>query len=142
MLDFCLMQLHLAQYKQQVADMEQLLQAQQQEHKAQLVQANQLQRTQLEDVHQQLYQALTDNEKLNDDVLTKAQQVKQYKKQVDGLKAEKENYKSQRKEEVSCVLCLQFSWTKELTACKDWVELTTARISRAVHIYGNDCTRH
>ena len=29
-----------------------------------------------------------------------------------------------------------------LTACKAWVELTTARISRAVRIYGNDCTRH
>ena len=30
----------------------------------------------------------------------------------------------------------------DLTACKAWVELTTARISRAVRIYGNDCTRH
>ena len=33
-------------------------------------------------------QATTDNEKLQEDVLAKTQQVKQYKKQVDGLKAE------------------------------------------------------
>ena len=31
---------------------------------------------------------------------------------------------------------------QHLTACKGWVELTTARISHAVRIYGNDCTRH
>jgi len=73
----------------------QLFQAKQREHRAQLEQANQLQQTQLEDVQQQLRkanqqldQAVTDNEKLNDDVLAKTQQVKQYKKQVDGLKAE------------------------------------------------------
>jgi len=73
----------------------QLFQAKQREHRAQREQANQLQQTQLEDVQQQLRkanqqldQAVTDNEKLNDDVLAKTQQVKQYKKQVDGLKAE------------------------------------------------------
>ena len=90
-----------------MADLEQLFQAQQQEHKAQLEQANRLQRTQVEDVNRQLKQAnqlldqaITDNEKLNDDVLqlAKTQQVKQYKKQVDGLKAEATKYKPQTEE--------------------------------------------
>ena len=95
--------LHIAQHKQQVVVMEQLFQTQLQEHKAQLEQANRLQRSQLEEVqrqlrqsNQQLDQAVTDNEKLGDDVLAKTQQVKQYKKQVDGLKAA-------AKEEVRCV---------------------------------------
>ena len=113
MTDYDAMQLQLVQHKEQVANMEQVFQAQQQEYKAQLEQANRLQRTQLEDVHrqlrkanQQLDQAVTDNEKLNDDVLAKTQQVKQYKKQVDGLKAEVAKYKSQKPatmEEVGCV---------------------------------------
>jgi len=103
MTDFEKVQLQLVQHKEQLENMEQLFQAQQQEHKDQLEQANRLQRTQLEDVHrqlrkanQQLDQAVTDNEKLHDDVLAKTQQVKQYKKQVDGLKAEVTKYKSQR----------------------------------------------
>ena len=113
MTNFNAMQQQLVQHKDKMANMEQLFHAQQREYKAQLDQSNQLQRTQLEDVHrrlrqanQQLDQAVTDNEKLNDDVLAKTQQVKQYKKQVDGLKAELTKYKSQRpatKEEVSCV---------------------------------------
>ena len=112
MTDYDAMQLQLVQHKEQVASMEQLFQTQQQEHKAQLEQANQLQRTQFEGVHrqlkqanQQLDQAVTDNEKLNDDVLAKMQQVKQYKKQVDGLKTEVENYKSEvtSNQEVGCM---------------------------------------
>jgi len=115
MTDFEKVQLQLVQYKEQLENMEQLFQALQQEHKAQLEQANRLQRSQLEDVHRQLRkanqlldQAITDNGKLNDDILAKTQQVKQYKKQVDGLKAEVTKYKSQRpaaKEEVSSVFC-------------------------------------
>jgi len=112
MSDFEKVQLQLVQHKEQLENMEQLFQAQQQEHKAQLEQANRLQQTQLEDVHRQLKkanqhldQAVTDNEKLNDDILAKTQELKQYKKQVDGLKAEVTKYKSQRppaaKEEVS-----------------------------------------
>ena len=91
----------------------QLFQSKQREHRAQLEQANQLQQSQLKEIqrqlrkaNQQLDQATTDNEKLQEDVLAKTQQVKQYKKQVDGLKAELTKYKSQRpatKEEVSCV---------------------------------------
>ena len=116
MMDYDTMQLQLVQHKEQVANMDQLFQAQQQEHKAQLEQANRLQRTQLEEVHrqlkianQQLDKAVTENDKLNDDVLAKTQQVKQYKKQVDGLKAEVTKYKPQRPaqtiymEEVGCV---------------------------------------
>ena len=102
MTNFDDIQLQLVQHKDQVANLEQLLQAQQQEHKAQLEQGNRLQRSHLDDVHrqlrqsnQQLDQAVTDNEKLNDDVLAKTQQVKQYKKQVDGLKAEVAKYKKQ-----------------------------------------------
>ena len=111
MTDFEKVQLQLVQHKVRLENMEKLFQAQQREHKAQLEQANRLQRTQLEDVHRQLKmanqeldQAVTDNEKLNDDILAKTQQVKQYKKQVDGLKAEMTKHKSQRpptKEEVS-----------------------------------------
>ena len=103
MTDFEKVQLQLVQHKEQLENMEQLFQAQQQEHKDQLERANRLQRTQLEDVHRQLRkaneqldQAITDNEKLNDDILAKTQQVKQYKKQVDGLKVEVTKYKSQR----------------------------------------------
>ena len=88
------MQLQLVQHKDNMANMEQLFHAQQQEQ-AKLEQANRLQRTQFEDVQQQLRKAnqqlghtVTDNEKLSDDILAKTQQVKQYKKQVDGLKAE------------------------------------------------------
>ena len=112
MTNFDHIQLRLVQHKDQVANLEQLLQTQQQEHKAQLEQANQLQQTQLEDVHQQLKQAnqqldqaVTDNEKLNEDVLAKTQQVKQYKKQVDGLKAEVMKYKSRvtSNQEVGCM---------------------------------------
>ena len=108
----------LAQHKDQLANMEQLFKAQQQQHKSQLEQANQLQRSQLEEVRQQQRQAykqlddaITNNDKLNDDVLAKTQQVKQYKKQVDGLKTELAKYRSQMgtkshqlqdKEEVGC----------------------------------------
>ena len=70
--------------------------------KAQLEQANKLHRNQLDDLHRQLRQSneqldesITNNEKLNDDVLAKTQQVKQYKKQVDGLKTELAKYRSQ-----------------------------------------------
>ena len=118
----------LVKHKNQVADMEQIVQSQQaqlkkpnqelQECKAQLEQANKLHRNQLDDLHrqvrhtnQQLDEAITNNEKLNDDVLAKTQQVKQYKKQVDGLKTELAKYrpqagtkshKLQDKEEVGC----------------------------------------
>ena len=123
MTDFEKVQLQLVQHKEQLENMEQLFQAQQQEHKDQLERANRLQRTQLEDVHRQLRkaneqldQAITDNEKLNDDILAKTQQVKQYKKQVDGLKVEVTKYKSQRppaaKEEVSSVSVPEFDCTK------------------------------
>jgi len=126
MTDFEKVQLQLVQHKEQLEHMEQLFLAQRrdyktkldeasrqlQEAKARLEQSNRLQRTQLEDAHrqlrkanQQLDQATTDNDKLHDDVLAKTQQAKQYKKQVDGLKAEVTKYKSQRlpttKEEVS-----------------------------------------
>ena len=66
---------------------------------------------QLRHAHEQLDEAVTENEKLRDDVLAKTQQVKQYKKQVDGLKTELAKYKSQvgtrshqhqHKEEVGC----------------------------------------
>ena len=86
--------------------------------KAQLEQANKLHRNQLDDLHrqvrlanQQLDEAITNSEKLNDDVLAKTQQVKQYKKQVDGLKTELAKYRPQvgtkshklpDNEEVSC----------------------------------------
>jgi len=100
--------------------MEQIVQSQQaqlkkanqelQECKAQLEQANKLHRNQLDDLHrqvrlanQQLDEAITNNEKLNGDVLAKTQQVKQYKKQVDGLKTELTKYRSQDKEKVGYV---------------------------------------
>ena len=118
----------LVKHKDQVADMEEIVQSQQAELKqanqelqackAQLEQANKLHRNQLDDLHrqvrhanQQLDEAVTNNEKLNDDVLAKTQQVKQYKKQVDGLKTELAKYRSQMgtkshqlqdKEEVGC----------------------------------------
>ena len=100
--------------------MEQIVQSQQaqlkhanqelQECKAQLEQANKLHRNQLDDLHQQvrhtnqqLDEAIANNEKLNDDVLAKTQQVKQYKKQVDGLKTELAKYRPQDKEKVGYV---------------------------------------
>ena len=96
----------------QLTDMEQTVRSQQvqlrqanqelQACKAQLEQANKLHRNQLDDLHrqlkhanQQLDDAITNNEKLNDDVLAKSQQVKQYKKQVDGLKTELAKYRPQ-----------------------------------------------
>ena len=88
------------------------------EYKTQQEQANKLHKNQLDDIHRQLRhahgqldEAVTNNEKLNDDVLAKTQQVKQYKKQVDGLKTELAKYRSQAgtkshqpqdKEEVGC----------------------------------------
>ena len=66
---------------------------------------------QVRHANQQLDEAITNNEKLNDDVLAKTQQVKQYKKQVDGLKTELAKYRPQvgtkshklpDKEEVGC----------------------------------------
>jgi len=104
MKNFDRMRLQLVQHKRKIANMEQISQDQQREHKARLEQASRLQQTQIEDVqrqlrkaNQQLDQSVTDNEKLNDDILAKMQQV-------DGLKAEVENYKSQltAKQEVSC----------------------------------------
>jgi len=104
MKNFDRMRLQLVQHKRKIANMEQISQDQQREHKAQLEQASRLQQTQIEDVqrqlrkaNQQLGQSVTDNEKLNEDILAKMQQV-------DGLKAEVENYKSQltAKQEVSC----------------------------------------
>ena len=122
------LQHELVKHKDQVADMEQIVQSQEaqlkqanqelQACKAQLEQANKLHRNQLDDLHrqlrhanQQLDEAITNNEKLNDDVLAKTQQVKQYKKQVDGLKTELAKYRPQvgtkshklpDKEEVGC----------------------------------------
>jgi len=117
MANFDVMQRQLVQHKEQLEDMEQLFQTQQREYKtklddasrqlreskARLEQSNRLHRTQLEEVqrqlrqaNQQLDQAVTGNDKLQDDILAKTQQVKQYKKQVDGLKAELTKYKSQR----------------------------------------------
>ena len=106
MKNFDRMRLQLVQHKRKIANMEQISQDQQREHKAQLEQASWLQQTQIEDVqrqlrkaNQQLDQSVTDNinEKLNDNILAKMQEV-------DGLKAEVENYKSQltAKQEVSC----------------------------------------
>ena len=121
-------QQELVTHKEQVANMELMFQSQQaqlkqanqelQECKAQQEQANKLHKNQLDDIHRQLRQshgqldeAITNNEKLNDDVLAKTQQVKQYKKQVDGLKTELAKYRSQvvakshqpqDKEEVGC----------------------------------------
>ena len=102
----------LVTHKDQLASMEQIFQSQQaqlkqanqelQECKAQQEQANKLHKNQLDDIHRQLRhahgqldEAITNNEKLNDDVLAKTQQVKQYKKQVDGLKTELAKYMSQ-----------------------------------------------
>ena len=83
----------------------QLKQAYQELHecKTQQEQANKLHKNQLDDIHRQLRhaheqldEALTNNEKLNDDILAKTlQQVKQYKKQVDGLRTELAKYRSQ-----------------------------------------------
>ena len=122
------MENELVTHKDQVANWEQIFQSQQaklkqanqelQECKAQQEQANKLHKNQLDDIHRQLRhahgqldEAVTNNEKLNDDVLAKTQQVKQYKKQVDGLKTELAKYRSQvgtkprqlqDKEEVGC----------------------------------------
>ena len=67
-----------------------------------------------EQSHIKFCQVQEELQKLHEDVLAKTQQVKQYKKQVDGLKAEVTKYKSQKpaaKEEVSyvCELCLCMS---------------------------------
>ena len=122
------MENELVKHKDQVANWEQIFQSQQaqlkqanqelQECKAQQEQANKLHKNQLDDIHRQLRhahgqldEAVTNNEKLRDDVLAKTQQVKQYKKQVDGLKTELAKYRSQvgtkshqpqDKEEVGC----------------------------------------
>ena len=144
MTEFDKMQHELVQHQDQLANMEQLFQSQQQQHKdqlkqadqqlqqckAQLEQANRLHRTQLEEVHRQqrqinvqLDETITNNEKLHDDVLAKTQQVKQYKKQVDGLKTELAKYKSQAatmshqqqdKEEVGCI---PWVWTGQGGIC-------------------------
>ena len=99
------MERELVTHKDQVADMELTFESQQAQLKQadqQLCNANQLHKNQLDDIHQQLRhahgqldEAVTNNEKLNDDVLAKTQQVKLYKKQVDGLKTELVKYRSQ-----------------------------------------------
>ena len=88
---FQLQQAHLKQANQKL-----------QECEAQQELANKLHKSQLDKIHQllrhaneQLDKAIDDNEKLNDDVLAKTQQVKQYEKQVDGLKTELARYESQ-----------------------------------------------
>ena len=122
------MEQELVTCRDQLASMELVFQSQQaqlkqtnqelQECKAQREQANKLVQKELDNIHRQLKhshgqldEAVTNNEKLNDDVLAKTQQVKQYKKQVDGLRTELAKYRSrvgtkshqpQDKEEVGC----------------------------------------
>ena len=121
-------------HKSQQEQANQLQRAQLEELRRQLRQSNEqlddatTKRNQLDDIYrqlrearQQLDEAITNNEKLNDDVLAKTQQVKQYKKQVDGLKTELAKYRSQMgtkshqlpdKEQVGCTEACALSCLK------------------------------
>ena len=65
---------------------------------------------QFQSENKRLHDEIEVYKKLNNDVLAKTQQVKQYKKQVDGLKAEVMKYKSEvtDKEEVGCLCDILF----------------------------------
>ena len=101
-------QAQLKQANQELEQANKLHRNQLEELRQQLRQSNEqlddatTKRNQLDDIYRQLRhareqldEAVTNNEKLNDDVLAKTQQVKQYKKQVDGLKTELAKYRSQ-----------------------------------------------